>query len=52
MVEFSYNKNYHESIKIAPFESLYGQKCRSLLSQDELGERSIIGMEFGTHATE
>ncbi|GJW98499.1 putative reverse transcriptase domain-containing protein [Tanacetum coccineum] len=29
LVEFSYNNSYHASIKAAPFEALYGQKCRS-----------------------
>ncbi|GKE21924.1 putative reverse transcriptase domain-containing protein [Tanacetum coccineum] len=29
LIEFSYNNSYHTSIKAAPFESLYGQKCRS-----------------------
>ncbi|GJY71156.1 putative reverse transcriptase domain-containing protein [Tanacetum coccineum] len=29
LVEFSYNNSYHASIKAAPFESLYGRKCRS-----------------------
>ncbi|GJT52652.1 putative reverse transcriptase domain-containing protein [Tanacetum coccineum] len=28
-VEFSYNNSYHASIKVAPFEALYGRKCRS-----------------------
>ncbi|GJW36738.1 putative reverse transcriptase domain-containing protein [Tanacetum coccineum] len=28
LVEFSYNNSYHASIKAAPFEALYGQKCR------------------------
>nr|GEY42702.1 putative reverse transcriptase domain-containing protein [Tanacetum cinerariifolium] len=28
-VEFSYNNSYHASIKAAPFEALYGRKCRS-----------------------
>ncbi|GJZ71771.1 putative reverse transcriptase domain-containing protein [Tanacetum coccineum] len=27
LVEFSYNNSYHTSIKVAPFEALYGQKC-------------------------
>ncbi|GJX84710.1 putative reverse transcriptase domain-containing protein [Tanacetum coccineum] len=29
LVEFSYNNSYRASIKAAPFEALYGQKCRS-----------------------
>nr|GFA87352.1 hypothetical protein [Tanacetum cinerariifolium] len=29
LVEFSYNNNYHASIKAAPFEALYGRKCQS-----------------------
>ncbi|GJW20062.1 putative reverse transcriptase domain-containing protein [Tanacetum coccineum] len=29
LIEFSYNNNYHTSIKDAPFEAFYGRKCRS-----------------------
>ncbi|GJW10688.1 putative reverse transcriptase domain-containing protein [Tanacetum coccineum] len=29
LIEFSYNNSYHASIKVAPFEALYGRKCRS-----------------------
>nr|GFB55194.1 putative reverse transcriptase domain-containing protein [Tanacetum cinerariifolium] len=29
LVEFLYNNGYHASIKAAPFEALYGRKCRS-----------------------
>nr|GEX22952.1 putative reverse transcriptase domain-containing protein [Tanacetum cinerariifolium] len=28
LCEFSYNNSYHASIKAAPYEALYGQKCR------------------------
>nr|GFA31325.1 reverse transcriptase domain-containing protein [Tanacetum cinerariifolium] len=28
LVEFSYNNSYHATIKAAPFEALYGRKCR------------------------
>ncbi|GJV20302.1 putative reverse transcriptase domain-containing protein [Tanacetum coccineum] len=33
LVEFSYNNSYHASIKAAPFEALYGRKCRSPVIQ-------------------
>ncbi|GKB29600.1 putative reverse transcriptase domain-containing protein [Tanacetum coccineum] len=29
LVEFSYNNSYYASIKAAPYEALYGRKCRS-----------------------
>nr|GFC35758.1 putative reverse transcriptase domain-containing protein [Tanacetum cinerariifolium] len=32
-VEFSFNNSYHASIKAAPFEALYGRKCRSPIKQ-------------------
>ncbi|GJU26454.1 reverse transcriptase domain-containing protein [Tanacetum coccineum] len=38
LVEFSYNNSYHASIKAAPFEALYGQKCRSPVCWAEVGE--------------
>jgi transposase InsO family protein len=39
LVEFSYNNSYQESIKMAPFEALYGRRCRTPLNWSELGER-------------
>nr|GEZ39867.1 hypothetical protein [Tanacetum cinerariifolium] len=38
LVEFSYNNNYHASIKAAPFKALYGQKCRSPICWAEVGD--------------
>nr|GFA40334.1 putative reverse transcriptase domain-containing protein [Tanacetum cinerariifolium] len=38
LVEFSYNNSYHASIKAAPFEALYGRKCRSPVYWTEVGE--------------
>nr|GFA60001.1 putative reverse transcriptase domain-containing protein [Tanacetum cinerariifolium] len=43
LVEFSYNNSYHASIKAAPFEALYGRKCRSPLCWIEVGEAQILG---------
>ncbi|GKF17221.1 putative reverse transcriptase domain-containing protein, partial [Tanacetum coccineum] len=41
LVEFSYNNNYHASIKAAPFEALYGQKCRSPVCWAEVGDSQL-----------
>ena len=42
-MEFAYNNSYHSSIKVAPYEALYGRKCRSPICWDEVGERKILG---------
>nr|GEU28919.1 reverse transcriptase domain-containing protein [Tanacetum cinerariifolium] len=44
LVEFSYNNSYHVSIKAAPYEVLYGQKCRSpgCWSEKCLAEGDIV----------
>nr|GFA58334.1 putative reverse transcriptase domain-containing protein [Tanacetum cinerariifolium] len=41
LVEFSYNNGYHASIKAAPFEALYGQKCRSPICWAEVGDTQL-----------
>nr|GEV22463.1 putative reverse transcriptase domain-containing protein [Tanacetum cinerariifolium] len=52
LVEFSYNNNYHASIKAAPFEALYGRKCRSPICWTEVGEAQILGPELIQETTE
>src|SRR5665811_631265 len=37
--EFSYNNSYQSSMGMAPFEVLYGRKCRTPLNWAETGER-------------
>jgi hypothetical protein len=44
--EFSYNNSYQASLKMAPFEALYGRKCRTPLYWSETGESQLFGPEF------
>ncbi|GKA87887.1 putative reverse transcriptase domain-containing protein, partial [Tanacetum coccineum] len=52
LVEFSYNNSYHASIKAAPFEALYGQKCCSPVCWAEVGEVQLTGPEIVQETTE
>ncbi|GJR16669.1 putative reverse transcriptase domain-containing protein [Tanacetum coccineum] len=52
LVEFSYNNSYHASIKAAPFEALYGRKCRSPVCWTEVGEAQILSPELIQETTE
>ena len=45
LIEFAYNNNYHASIEMAPYEALYGRKCKSPLCW-EVGERQLTGPEL------
>nr|GEU68584.1 hypothetical protein [Tanacetum cinerariifolium] len=44
--------DYHKSIKCAPFEALYGRKCRSPVIWTEIGESQLIGPEIVQETTE
>jgi hypothetical protein len=46
LVEFAYNNSYQASIEMAPYEALYGRRCRSPICWDEVGERKILGPEI------
>ncbi|GJT41243.1 putative reverse transcriptase domain-containing protein [Tanacetum coccineum] len=52
LIEFSYNNSYHASIKAAPFEALYGRKCRSLICWAEVGDAQLTGPELIHETTE
>lgn len=42
LMEFAYNNNYQETIKMALYKALYGRKCKSLLHWDEIGKRDAL----------
>ncbi|GJU69234.1 putative reverse transcriptase domain-containing protein, partial [Tanacetum coccineum] len=52
LAEFSYNNSYRSSIRCAPFEALYGRKCRSPVLWVEVGESSLIGPELVQETTD
>jgi hypothetical protein len=50
--EFSYNNSYQASLKMAPFEALYGRRCRTPLNWSEDGERTLFGPDLVKDAEE
>nr|GEX10700.1 retrotransposon protein, putative, Ty3-gypsy subclass [Tanacetum cinerariifolium] len=46
LVKFAYNNSWHSSIKVAPYELLFGQKCRAPICWNEVGERVIEGSKL------
>ncbi|GJZ63576.1 putative reverse transcriptase domain-containing protein, partial [Tanacetum coccineum] len=52
LAEFSYNNSYHSSIKVAPYEALYGRKCQSPVCWAEVGEAQLTGPELIQETTE
>jgi len=46
LVEFVYNNGYQASLKIRPFEALYGRRCNSPVSWDNPTDRAIVGPEL------
>nr|GEW32882.1 putative reverse transcriptase domain-containing protein [Tanacetum cinerariifolium] len=52
LVEFSYNNSYHTSINDAPYEVLYGRKCRSPVCWSEVGDNQLTGPELIHDTTE
>jgi hypothetical protein len=50
--EFSYNNGYQASLKMSPFQALYGRNCRTLLHWDQPGERQVFGPDILLDAKE
>ena len=46
LVEFVYNNSFQSSIGKAPYEALYGRKCRTPLCWTELSEKKLIGPDL------
>nr|XP_033516013.1 uncharacterized protein LOC117280405 [Nicotiana tomentosiformis] len=52
LIEFAYNNSYQASIGMAPYEALYGRRCRSPVGWFEPAEVPLIGPEFVCEALE
>ncbi|WVZ52211.1 hypothetical protein U9M48_003293 [Paspalum notatum var. saurae] len=52
LAEFAYNNSYQKSLEMAPFEALYGRRCRTPLNWFEPGERVTFGPDLVTQAEE
>ena len=46
MLEFAYNNSYQSSIQMAPYEALYGRKCRSSVGWFEVGDHQLLGPDM------
>ncbi|KAL2226348.1 UNVERIFIED_CONTAM: Transposon Tf2-11 polyprotein, partial [Sesamum indicum] len=46
LIEFAYNKSFHSSIGMAPYEALYGRRCCSPICLDIEGIRQLEGPEL------
>ena len=46
LMEFTYNNSYQATIGMAPYEALYGRKCRTPICWDEVGEMKLLRPEM------
>ena len=51
-VKFSYNNNFHSSIRMSPYETLYGRPCRLPICWEEIRDRALLGPEIVEQTTE
>ncbi|WVZ84255.1 hypothetical protein U9M48_031307 [Paspalum notatum var. saurae] len=52
LAEFAYNNSYQKSLEMAPFEALYGRRCRTPFNWFEPSERVTFGPDLVTQAEE
>jgi len=52
LVEFTYNNSHQATIGMAPYEALYGRRCRTPLCWEEIGDRKLYGAELVQVTTE
>ena len=52
LIEFAYNNSYHSAIGMAPYEALYGRKCRTPLCWVEPREKHVTGSDMIRVTTE
>ena len=46
LVEFAYNNGLQASLGMSPYEALYGRRCRTLVTCDNLENRIVLGPEL------
>ncbi len=46
LAEFAYNNSYQSSIQMAPYEALYGRRCRTPVCWNKVGERKLLGPDI------
>nr|XP_027186625.1 uncharacterized protein LOC113784598 [Cicer arietinum] len=52
LIEFTHNNSFHSSIGMAPFEALYGRRCRTPLCWFETGDNLVLGPEIVQQTTD
>ena len=45
-IDSFYNNSYHSSFRMAPYEALYGRRCKSPIGWCEVGEAGLIGPDL------
>jgi len=46
LIEFAYNNSYQSTIRMPPFEALYGRRCRPPICWEEVGDRGLLGPDL------